>query len=74
MPTSLQRAHPSRQPEISDVSPEYSDGFPADVYVVDGQGARVAAPLVKEVQEGGRRHYEIRLPGDHFAILVKKGP
>ncbi|MBM4086020.1 MAG: hypothetical protein FJ272_14645 [Planctomycetes bacterium] len=52
----------------------WPDGSPADVYVVDGQGARVAVPMVKEVKEAGRRLYEIRLPGDHFAILVRKGP
>jgi hypothetical protein len=44
----------------------------ADVYVVDGQGNRVVKPDVKEVQENGRRLYEIRMPGDHFAVLVKK--
>jgi hypothetical protein len=50
----------------------WPDGAAADMYVVDGQGARVTAPDVKEVAEDGRRLYEIRMPGDHFAILVKR--
>lgn len=50
----------------------WPDGSAAGVYVVDGQGSRVASPMVKEVRENGRRLYEIRMPGDHFAVLVKK--
>lgn len=50
----------------------WPDGAPADVYVVDAQGVRVAAPNVKDVVEEGRRLYEIRMPGDHFAVLVKR--
>jgi hypothetical protein len=50
----------------------WPDGAAADVYVVDGQGNRVKEPMVKEVQENGRRLYEIRMASDHFAVLVKK--
>jgi hypothetical protein len=31
-----------------------------------------AARNVREIAEEGRRLYEIRMPGDHFAILVKR--
>lgn len=50
----------------------WPDGAAAEVYVVDGQGRRVKESMVKEVREKGKRLYEIRMPGDHFAILVKK--
>jgi hypothetical protein len=50
----------------------WSDGSPADVYVVDAAGARVEPPPVRELKEGRLRLYEIRMPGDHFAILVRR--
>lgn len=50
----------------------FPDGAAAEVYVVGGDGRRVADPDVKEVTEGGRRRYEIRMPGDQFAIIVRK--
>ena len=28
--------------------------------------------MVREIIRNGRRLYEIRMPGDHFAILVKR--
>jgi len=49
------------------------DGAAAEVHVVDADGARVVSGMVTEVQEAGRRLYEIRMPSDHFAILVRKG-
>ncbi len=49
----------------------FPDGAAADVYVVDSHGARVTG-MVTERREDGRRRYEIRMPGDHFAILVRK--
>lgn len=50
----------------------WPDGAAADVYVVDAQGDRVADPNVTEVLENGRRLCEIRMPGDRFAVLVKR--
>lgn len=50
----------------------WPDGSRADVYVVDSDGARVTAGMVKEVTEDGRRLYEIRMPSDHFAVLVRR--
>ena len=51
----------------------FADGAPAEVYVVGGDGMRVEDPDVKEIVEDGRHLYEIRMPGDQFAVVVKKG-
>lgn len=50
----------------------FPDGAEAEVYVVGGDGLRVADPDVTEVVENGRRLYEIRMPGDQFAIIVRR--
>lgn len=50
----------------------WPDGSAADVYVIDAQGSRVEDPDASEVKEDGRRQYEIRMPSDHFAILVRR--
>ena len=50
----------------------FSDGAAADVYVVDVNGARVKNPHVKESTEAGKHLYEIRIPSDQFAVLVKR--
>jgi len=50
----------------------WPDGSDAVVYVFDGKGALVEKPDVKRVKEGGRTWLEIRMPGDHFASLVRK--
>ena len=49
----------------------FTDGSPAEVYVVNANGERVEAGMVKEVREAAKRLYEIRMPSDHFAILVR---
>jgi hypothetical protein len=49
----------------------WPDGAPAEIFVVNANGERVTDPQVKEVREGSRRLYEIRMPGDCFAVLVK---
>jgi len=51
----------------------WADGSPAETYVFDGNGRRVVKGNVKTVKENGRGLTEIRMPSDHFAILVKKG-
>lgn len=61
------RAHPHRNLRLL----RFPGRSPADVYVVNTGGERVPG-MVAEVQEGDRRLYEIRMPGDHFAILVKR--
>jgi len=50
----------------------FADGATANVYVVGGDGLRVADPDVTEVIEDGTHLYEIRMPGDQFAIVVRK--
>jgi hypothetical protein len=49
----------------------WPDGAAAEVYVVNAEGARVEPAPVREVMEDGQRRYEIRMPGDHFAILAR---
>jgi hypothetical protein len=49
----------------------FPDGAAADVYVVNANGERTEG-MSQEVTESGKRRYEIRMPGDHFAILVKR--
>ena len=49
----------------------WPDGAAAKVHVIDAQGRRVASGMVKETTKDGQRLHEIRMPGDHFAILVK---
>ncbi len=50
----------------------FAAGATANVYVVGGDGLRVADPDVTEVIEDGTHLYEIRMPGDQFAIVVRK--
>ncbi|NLX96355.1 MAG: hypothetical protein GXY83_09275 [Rhodopirellula sp.] len=49
----------------------WPDGAAARVYVVDAEGQRVDDANVREVIDAGGRLYEIRIPSDHFAILVR---
>ncbi|MEI6500147.1 MAG: hypothetical protein WCP21_03865, partial [Armatimonadota bacterium] len=51
----------------------FPDGAVADVYVVNANGERVTSGMVTEVNEGGKRFYDLRMPSDHFAILVRRG-
>jgi hypothetical protein len=51
----------------------FPDGAAAEVYVVNASGERVTSGMVSEVREAGKRLYEIRMPSDHFAILVRQG-
>ena len=50
----------------------FPDGAEAEVYVIGGDGLRVPDPDVAEVAEEGRWLYEIRMPGDQFAIIVRR--
>ena len=50
----------------------WPDGAAAEVYVVNAEGKRVPTGMVREIIRNGRRLYEIRMPGDHFAILVRQ--
>ncbi|OQA82418.1 MAG: hypothetical protein BWY31_03181 [Lentisphaerae bacterium ADurb.Bin242] len=50
----------------------WNDSCKAVVYVYDGQGVRVAAPDFKILEENGKTVFEIRMPGDHVAVIVKQ--
>ena len=50
----------------------WPDGKPGKVCVVDGDGQRAANPSVTEVREAGQWLAEMRMPGDHFAVIVKE--
>ena len=50
----------------------WPDGAAADFYVFDAGGIFVPAPQIREVIVRGQRRYEVRMPSDHFAILVRK--
>ncbi len=50
----------------------WPDDSAADVYVVDADGVFVPSPQVREIMDSGHRRYEVRMPGDHFAILVRR--
>ena len=50
----------------------WPDGSPGEVFVFDGDGRRVAKPLVAEAADGTAWRVEIRLPSDHFAVIVKR--
>ncbi len=49
----------------------WPDGSPATVYVFDADGKLVEKPPVKEIRSWGKRLFEVRMPSDHFAVLVK---
>ena len=50
----------------------FPDGAAAEVYVVSGDGLQAADADVTEVIEDGKRLYEIRMPSDQFAVVVRK--
>ena len=50
----------------------WPDGSAAEVYVFDGDGRRVAQPQVTEFRQENERLTEVRMPTDHFAILIRK--
>jgi hypothetical protein len=50
----------------------FTDGAAAEVYVVNANGERVESDKSHEVRDGERYFYDLRMPSDHFAIIVKK--
>lgn len=50
----------------------WPDGSAADAYVFEGGGKLVAEPLVRQGRDGDRLLTEVRMPSDHFAILVRR--
>lgn len=47
-------------------------GEQAEVFVVNGEGHQSDKIMYKPIEESGKWRYEIRMPSDHFAILIKK--
>lgn len=50
----------------------WPDGRGGDVYVFDGAGKRVHKPDARPVAVGKKTYIDLRMPSDHFAILVKR--
>ena len=50
----------------------WRDASEAVVKVYDGQGQLLESPLVKHNLSDGLSQYEIRMPSDHVAILIRK--
>ena len=50
----------------------FPDGGAAEVYIVNADGERVESGMAKHVREGEKHLYELRMPSDHFAVLVKR--
>jgi hypothetical protein len=50
----------------------FDDGARGTVYEVDENGARVKQPGVKELKTGNRYSYEVRIPSNHFVIIVRQ--
>ncbi len=50
----------------------WGDDSRAEVYMYDGRGGPVDEPLAEEIMHGETVFTEIRMPSDHFAVLVRK--
>jgi len=50
----------------------FDDGARGDIYEVDEDGAKVKQPGVKELKTGNRYSYEVRIPSNHFVIIVRR--
>jgi hypothetical protein len=50
----------------------WPDGKAGDVYVFDGDGRHVPEPRLEITTQEGRWLAAIRLPGDHFAVIVRR--
>jgi hypothetical protein len=61
---------------VTSVSGRYGwgDSSSAQAHVFNGGGQRVDSPQVSTVRQDGRVLTEVRMPGDHFAILVRGRP
>lgn len=49
----------------------WRDQSDADILVYDGEGNSVANPAVKKIIANGIHQFEIRMPSDHVAILIR---
>lgn len=49
----------------------FDDGARGTIYEVDENGEKVKEPGVKEQKSGSRYSYEVRIPSNHFVIIVQ---
>jgi hypothetical protein len=50
----------------------FDDGTHGVIYEVDENGAKVKLPGVKELKAGNNYSYEVRIPSNHFVIIVRE--
>lgn len=50
----------------------WDDKSDAELYVYNGKGELVKNTMIKKRSEGGKTVYEVRMPGDHLAVIVRK--
>ncbi len=50
----------------------WHEGSDAEIFVYDGQGKPASAAMVTKRQEDGKFLFDVRIPSDHLAILVRK--
>ena len=50
----------------------WNDASAAAFFVYDGEGTRTSGSEVTVVPEGGARVFEVRMPSDHVAIIVRE--
>ena len=50
----------------------WDDKSDAEFYVYDGKGKPAAATMIRKRVENGKTVYDVRMPGDHLAVIVKK--
>lgn len=48
------------------------DGADGDIYVFNAQGKHVEDASCKKINTNNKSLFEIRMPGDHFAIIIRK--
>ena len=50
----------------------WNDASAAEIFVYDGEGKRTSGSEVTVVQEAGTSVFEVRMPTDHVAIIVRR--
>lgn len=50
----------------------WNDKSEADFFMYDGEGKPVEAPTIKTVKEKDRNVFEVRMPSNYFAVIVRK--
>lgn len=50
----------------------WDDKSDAEVFVYNGEGKPADASMVTKRTENGNTVYDVRMPGDHLAVIVRK--